>query len=197
MEWELLPLPLFLMISILLNSVIAVAGVIPSAFLTAINVSVLGLVPGILVSIVGEAVGAVVSFILYRKALHRYVSPNGSRFQRLRESEGTEAWFLVLGMRLMPFVPSGLVTLSAAFSRMTLASFAVASTIGKICLGHGRTGGDGSDAVNDWMAAVFSWCRRHDVSFVANASKKWRENVTKRFDETFAGRLFPQHGPID
>jgi uncharacterized membrane protein YdjX (TVP38/TMEM64 family) len=32
----------------------------------------------------------------------------------------------------MPFVPSGLVTLSAAFSRMTLASFAVASTIGKI-----------------------------------------------------------------
>ncbi|MBR2757606.1 MAG: TVP38/TMEM64 family protein, partial [Exiguobacterium sp.] len=100
MEWELLPLPLFLMISILLNSVIAVAGVLPSAFLTAINVSVLGLVPGILVSIVGEAVGAVVSFILYRKALHRYVSPNGSRFQRLRESEGAEAWFLVLGMRL-------------------------------------------------------------------------------------------------
>ncbi|WP_031422152.1 MULTISPECIES: VTT domain-containing protein [unclassified Exiguobacterium] len=132
MEWELLPLPLFLMISILLNSVIAVAGVLPSAFLTAINVSVLGLVPGILVSIVGEAVGAIVSFILYRKALHRYVSPNGSRFQRLRESEGAEAWFLVLGMRLMPFVPSGLVTLSAAFSRMTLASFAVASTIGKI-----------------------------------------------------------------
>ncbi|WP_337874903.1 VTT domain-containing protein [Exiguobacterium sp.] len=132
MEWELLPLPLFLVISIILNSVIAVAGVLPSAFLTAINVSVLGLVPGILVSIVGEAVGAVVSFILYRKALNRYTSPSGSRFQRLRESDGAEAWFLVLGMRLMPFVPSGLVTLSAAFSRMTLASFAVASTIGKV-----------------------------------------------------------------
>lgn len=57
--------------------------------------------------------------------------------------------------------------------------------------------GDGSDAVNDWMAIVFSWCRRHDVSCLANASKEWRENVTKRFDETFAGRLFPQHGPID
>jgi len=35
-------------------------------------------------------------------------------------------------MRLMPFVPSGLVTLSAAFSRMTLPSFAVASTLGKV-----------------------------------------------------------------
>lgn len=132
MEWELLPLPLFLVISIILNSVIAVAGVLPSAFLTAINVSVLGLVPGILVSIVGEAVGAIVSFILYRKALYRYTSPDGGRFQGLREATGTEAWFLVLGMRLMPFVPSGLVTLSAAFSRMTLASFAVASTIGKV-----------------------------------------------------------------
>ncbi|WP_251130913.1 TVP38/TMEM64 family protein [Exiguobacterium sp. s189] len=132
MEWELLPLPLFLIMSILLNSVIAVAGVLPSAFLTAINVSVLGLVPGILVSIVGEAIGAIVSFILYRKALHRYTSPNGGRFQRLREATGAEAWFLVLSMRLMPFVPSGLVTLSAAFSRMTLASFAFASTIGKV-----------------------------------------------------------------
>ncbi|WP_243834785.1 VTT domain-containing protein [Exiguobacterium sp. AT1b] len=132
MEWELLPLPLFLVISIILNSVIAVAGVLPSAFLTAINVSVLGLVPGILVSIVGEAVGAIVSFILYRKALHRYTSPDGGRFRRLREATGAEAWFLVLGMRLMPFVPSGLVTLSAAFSRMTLASFAIASTIGKV-----------------------------------------------------------------
>lgn len=132
MEWELLPLPLFLVMSILLNSVIAVAGVLPSAFLTAINVSILGLVPGILISIVGEAVGAIVSFILYRKALHRYMSPDGGRFQRLREATGVEAWFLVLSMRFMPFVPSGLVTLSAAFSRMTLASFAVASTIGKV-----------------------------------------------------------------
>ncbi|WP_240542736.1 TVP38/TMEM64 family protein [Exiguobacterium qingdaonense] len=132
MEWELLPIPLLIIISVLLNSVIAVAGVLPSAFLTAINVSVLGLVPGILVSIVGEAVGAIISFILYRKALHRYTSPDSGRFQRLREAGGAEAWFLVLGMRLMPFVPSGLVTLSAAFSRMTLLSFAVASTIGKV-----------------------------------------------------------------
>ncbi len=132
MEWELLPLPIFLIVSVLLNSVIAVAGVLPSAFLTAVNVGVLGLVPGILISIVGEAIGAIVSFILYRKALYRYTSPDGGRFQRLRASRGAEAWFLVLGMRLMPFVPSGLVTLSAAFSRMTLGSFAIASTLGKI-----------------------------------------------------------------
>lgn len=132
MEWDLLPLPLFLFVSIVLNSVVAVAGVLPSAFLTAINVNVLGFGPGVLVSIVGEAIGAIVSFVVYRKALNRYASPDGSRFKRLREAEGAEAWFLVLGMRFMPFVPSGLVTLSAAFSRMSLPSFALASTIGKV-----------------------------------------------------------------
>lgn len=132
MEWELLPIPLFVVISIILNSAIAVAGVLPSAFLTALNVHVLGFGLGVTVSIIGEAVGAVLSFMLYRTALDKYTSPTGKRFKRLREAGGVEAWFLVLGMRLMPFVPSGLVTLSAAFSRMKLPSFAVASTIGKI-----------------------------------------------------------------
>lgn len=132
MEWELLPIPLFIVVSIGLNSLIAVSGVLPSAFLTAINVSMLGFGPGVLVSILGEAIGAVLSFWLYRTALHRYSSPKGERFKRLRDTQGGEAWFLVLGMRLMPFVPSGLVTLSAAFSRMSLLSFATASTLGKV-----------------------------------------------------------------
>lgn len=132
MEWEVLPIPVFIVISIALNSIIAVAGVLPSAFLTALNVQLLGFGPGVVVSIVGEAVGAVISFILYRKALHRYTSPDGKRLRRLREAQGVEAWFLVLGLRLVPFIPSGLVTLSAAFSRMSLLSFAAASTIGKV-----------------------------------------------------------------
>lgn len=132
MEWTLLPLPLFVIISIVLNILIAIAGVLPSAFLTALNVQLLGFGPGVAVSMIGEAVGAVVSFALYRKALQTYTSPTGTRFKRLKEADGVEAWFLVLTMRLMPFVPSGLVTLSAAFSRMTLPSFAVASTLGKV-----------------------------------------------------------------
>lgn len=132
MEWDVLPIPLFIVVSIILNSIIAIAGVLPSAFLTALNVQLLGFGPGVTVSIIGEAVGAVLSFILYRKALYRYTSPEGKRLRRLREAEGVEAWFLVLGLRLLPFVPSGLVTLSAAFSRMSLPSFVAASTIGKV-----------------------------------------------------------------
>lgn len=132
MGWEVLPIPVFVVVSVMVNSIIAIAGVLPSAFLTALNVQLLGFGPGVAVSIVGEAVGAVISFVLYRKALHRYTSPDGKRLRRLREAEGVEAWFLVLGLRLLPFVPSGLVTLSAAFSRMPLPSFAIASTIGKV-----------------------------------------------------------------
>lgn len=132
MEWELLPIPLFIIVSIALNGLIAVSGVLPSAFLTAINVKILGFGSGVLVSILGEALGAILSFCLYRAALHRYSSPTGRRFKRLRDTRGGEAWFLMLGMRLMPFVPSGLVTLSAAFSRMSLFSFATASTLGKV-----------------------------------------------------------------
>lgn len=132
MEWGLLPIPLFIVISVVLNTAIAVVGVLPSAFLTALNVHILGLGLGVTVSIIGEAVGAMAGFMLYRYALHTYASPTGKRFKRLREAQGAEAWFLVLGMRLMPFVPSGLVTLSAAYSRMTKTSFAVASTAGKI-----------------------------------------------------------------
>lgn len=132
MEWDVLPIPLFIVVSIILNSIIAIAGVLPSAFLTALNVQLLGFGPGVTVSIIGEAVGAVLSFILYRKALYRYKSSEGKRLRRLREAEGVEAWFLVVGLRLLPFVPSGLVTLSAAFSRMSLPSFAAASTVGKV-----------------------------------------------------------------
>lgn len=132
MEWGALPIPLFIVVSIVLNCIIAIFGVIPSAFLTAINVRILGFEAGVTLSIFGEALGAIISFILYRKALRKYTSPKDKRFQRLREARGMEAWFLVLGMRLLPFVPSGLVTLSAAFSRMKLSSFAIASTIGKV-----------------------------------------------------------------
>lgn len=132
MDWGDLPIPLWIVVSILLNTFISVAGVIPSAFLTALNVQLLGFGTGVTVSIIGEAIGAVVSFMLYRAALHRYMSPDGRRLNRLREADGAEAWFLVLALRLLPFIPSGLVTLSAAFSHMSLMSFVTASTIGKV-----------------------------------------------------------------
>jgi uncharacterized membrane protein YdjX (TVP38/TMEM64 family) len=39
---------------------------------------------------------------------------------------------MVVLLRVLPFVPSGAVTLAAAYSRMRLLPFGIASTIGKI-----------------------------------------------------------------
>jgi uncharacterized membrane protein YdjX (TVP38/TMEM64 family) len=50
----------------------------------------------------------------------------------LQETEGYRAFFLVLGLRLFPFAPSGLVTLAGATSRISWVHFAIASTLGKI-----------------------------------------------------------------
>lgn len=123
-------------ISILLNIVVAITGVLPSAFITIGTVGVLGLYYGLIVLIIGEAMGAVISFILYRKGVNKLSAHskfmNNKFLQRLKDTGGGEAFLLVILLRLLPFVPSGLVTLTASFSKMSLQAFAVASTIGKI-----------------------------------------------------------------
>ncbi|WP_065410388.1 TVP38/TMEM64 family protein [Pseudobacillus wudalianchiensis] len=119
--------------SISLNIIVAVSGVLPSAFLTGANIVLFGFEWGLLVSIIGEAAGAVVSFILYRygfKKLHKQF--NHKFLNKLKDTGGAEAILLVLLLRIVPFVPSGAVTLTAAVSRMGLLSFSLASTIGKI-----------------------------------------------------------------
>lgn len=122
-------------LSIVFNIIISLAGFIPSVFLTAINITLFGVVEGTIISIVGEAFGAIISFSCYRlgfqkfaqKKLHAYPST-----ERLLYADGKEAFLLVLSFRLVPFVPSGLITLLAALGKMSLLSFSIASTIGKI-----------------------------------------------------------------
>lgn len=124
------------LISIGLNILIAVAGIFPSAFITAGNIVYFGFEAGLLVSIAGEASGAIVSFVLYRKGLIKLSSNlKKSKYKllvKLRQTTGIEAILLVLTLRILPFIPSGAVTLAAAYSPMRLLSFCTASTIGKI-----------------------------------------------------------------
>lgn len=129
----------FAVLSIAGNVFIAVLGVVPSAFITAANISYFGFEYGLIVSIIGEAVGAIISFWLYRKGfsfLNNKFTVKWKIFhlllERLRHTNGFEAIILVLLLRLLPFVPSGVVTLTAAISKMGMLSFAAVSTIGKI-----------------------------------------------------------------
>jgi uncharacterized membrane protein YdjX (TVP38/TMEM64 family) len=121
--------------SIVANIIIAIFGVIPSAFLTAFNIAIFDFKLGLVLSIIGEALGAIVSFILYRKGLTKLASRvkwKNKLLLKLQHSKGFEAVFLVLTLRTLPFVPSGVVTLFAAYGKMGLYSFGIASTVGKV-----------------------------------------------------------------
>jgi uncharacterized membrane protein YdjX (TVP38/TMEM64 family) len=121
-------------ISLLVSTVVAILGLVPSVFVTAANLAFFGFWPGVALSFAGEALGAFVSFLIYRKGFKRRSAAALARFpklQRLLEAEGTRAFTLVLSLRLLPFVPSGLVTFAAAVGRISTGSFLVASTLGK------------------------------------------------------------------
>jgi uncharacterized membrane protein YdjX (TVP38/TMEM64 family) len=124
-----------ILISLVLSVVVALLGILPSVFITAANILFFGFWEGLLLSFLGEAIGAVAAFVLYRKGfkkavdkpLHKY-----PRAERLITATGKEAFLLILGMRLLPFVPSGLVTFAAAIGSVDLLTFILASSIGKI-----------------------------------------------------------------
>jgi uncharacterized membrane protein YdjX (TVP38/TMEM64 family) len=122
-------------ISVFLNIVISLLGIVPSVFLTAANITFFGFTNGVIISIIGEASGAIVSFYLYRKGIHRFLpkfEPQNKFLIKLQKSRGGESFILILALRLFPLVPSGLVTLAGAISKVSLFAFAIASTIGKI-----------------------------------------------------------------
>jgi uncharacterized membrane protein YdjX (TVP38/TMEM64 family) len=134
-SWRGLAIPL----SLLIEVAIAVAGVIPSFFITAANVAVFGIWWGTALSIAGESLGAVVAFMLYRRGLEALAGGKGrfgaglaKRMSRLSQAPPERAFLLVLAFRLLPYVPSGAVTAGAAGGRMKALSFTLASTLGKI-----------------------------------------------------------------
>lgn len=126
---------LAILISILASVAVAVLGVLPSFFITAANILFFGFWPGFALSLAGEALGAALAFFLYRKGFRKMSSKPLEKFpqaRRLVELEGRPAFFMILSLRLLPFVPSGLVTFAAAVGRVSSIVFLIASTLGKI-----------------------------------------------------------------
>jgi uncharacterized membrane protein YdjX (TVP38/TMEM64 family) len=141
-NWQQQTIDLFLayesiavVISIVLNIVISVLGVVPSVFLTAANLAVFGLWGGIGVSFIGEVFGAIIAFFLYRKGFRQLKDRKGfthPKVQKLLGASGKESFILILSLRIMPFIPSGLVTFIAAIGKTPWTVFVAASSLGKI-----------------------------------------------------------------
>lgn len=123
------------LLSILINVFIAIAGVIPSIFITGANIAFFGFWKGMAVSLAGEIIGAAAAFYLYRKGLKKpsaVISAKYPKIKKLLLTDGLEAFYLILLLRILPFVPSGIVTFAAAAGRVAFGIFTAASTLGKI-----------------------------------------------------------------
>ena len=124
-----------LLLSITLNILLAILGVIPSVFLTAANILFFGFWQGTLVSFAGESLGAFIAFLLYRlgfkKKLENRIKKH-LRLAKLLEAEGAEAFKVIILLRLIPFIPAGVITFTAAVGRVKSSTFFIASSLGKI-----------------------------------------------------------------
>jgi len=123
------------LLSILINVLVALLGIVPSVFVTAANVLFFGFWQGTIISFAGESIGAYVAFILYRtgfkKRLQNKVQKHPA-LNKLLQSEGKEAFFAIISLRLIPFVPSGIITFTAAIGKVKSLTFFIASSLGKV-----------------------------------------------------------------
>lgn len=122
-------------LSIVLNIVISVLGIVPSFFITGANIAFFGFWNGMMISMLGEILGAGTAFYLYRKGLSKVSATLLEKHEKVKSlvcSEGREAFFLILLLRVVPFVPSGLVTFAGAVGKVSFLVFLAASSLGKI-----------------------------------------------------------------
>lgn len=130
-EYSIISIP----ISLLLSVLIALSGVMPSVFVTGANIIFFGPVIGFIISLFGETIGAYITFIVYRKGFKGGVEKLTDKYKLVRkivESEGNETALLIFEGRLVPFIPSGFITLAASISNINIYLFSIATLIGKI-----------------------------------------------------------------
>ncbi|MDO5516349.1 MAG: VTT domain-containing protein [Clostridium sp.] len=122
-------------ISILISIVISLAGILPSIFVTGANIIFFGPVYGFIISLMGETIGGYITFRLYRLGLKSRAESFKGKYKLLDEivdSRGRRACMLIAEGRLIPFIPSGFVTLAASLSSVNGAGFTLSTLIGKI-----------------------------------------------------------------
>ncbi|RYF87688.1 MAG: TVP38/TMEM64 family protein [Chitinophagaceae bacterium] len=123
------------LLSLALSILVAVLGVVPSVFITAVNILFFGFWNGTLLSLAGEAAGAAVAFYLYRVGFRQSAGKKLAKFPKLLtlvQAPDRTAFYLIFTLRLLPFVPSGLITFAAAIGKVTFLTFLISSTLGKI-----------------------------------------------------------------
>lgn len=132
-----------IVISVLLNIVINIIAVIPPFFLAGANAAVFGLWPGFWISLLGESLGTICAYWVYRQALNRwgetgvaqrlpFLNPKQWRWiTYLRGRTRAQQNSVMMVARLTPFMPSPLVTFAAAAIGSKFIDFTIITVIGK------------------------------------------------------------------
>lgn len=122
-----------IIISILISIIVAILGIVPSLFVTGANIIVFGPVNGFFISLIGETLGGYITFKIYRKTFKKFgKNIDNMLINSIITSKGNKLVFLIFQGRLIPFIPSGVVTLAASISQVGDLGFTMATLIGKI-----------------------------------------------------------------
>jgi len=91
-----------ILVSLMINTLVSIIGILPSVFVTATNLVFFGVFNGLLISIIGESLGAVISFILYRKGINKWKRPFvlHPKLLKLKELEGSDAFWIIVSIRM-------------------------------------------------------------------------------------------------
>ncbi|MGA8942659.1 MAG: VTT domain-containing protein [Thermoactinomyces sp.] len=121
--------------NLLVNTLLNLTGFIPSLFITTTNVLVWGPIWGGILSWLGELLGAIAAYILYRKGLRAIRFNNANRWRWLRSLHHQpyyRQWLLLILARLIPWIPTGAVNLLAALASVPFLLFLSSTALGKI-----------------------------------------------------------------
>jgi len=121
-------------ISLFISIVISLVGVLPSVFITGANIVFFGPIQGFIISLLGETIGAYITFTVYRLGFKKKIEKFTGKHRLLSQivnSEGKKAGILICEARVIPFIPSGIVTLAASISNVNSTIFTLSTLIGK------------------------------------------------------------------
>lgn len=121
-------------ISVIINIIVNLSGIIPTIICSGANGIVFGLFGGIFASWIGESLGTIFAFTLYRSALRGLAekliaqSPYLTKVDEFGSRNGFKAMIIA---RLLPMAPSSVVTMVGAVSSMSFGDFFWATWLGK------------------------------------------------------------------
>ena len=105
---------------------------LPSLPFLIVNGLIFGLVPGIVVSWIGEVLGNIAGFIVMRTVFRDFAGRLIAKSKRLNRIDSYSSFRNVLIARSLPYTPNVLLTALMASSSVSFADHALATFIGKL-----------------------------------------------------------------